>query len=119
MVLEQRIWTNQKNNFQNLSSYRIFELVKKIPNEDEKLDNFVKYYDQISHGAFENSYLDLFTNDNRFKLLENLHHPHVVTYFNSFKEKDSIYIILEYMNLLDYKNMQRVIQQILEQLIYL
>ena len=36
--------------------------------------------------------------EKEIKLLENLHHPHVVTYFNSFKEKDSIYIILEYIN---------------------
>ena len=32
------------------------------------------------------------------KLLENLHHPHVITYFNSFKEKDKFYIIIEYIN---------------------
>ena len=36
--------------------------------------------------------------EKEIKLLENLHHPHVVTYFNSFKEKESIYIILEYIN---------------------
>ena len=36
--------------------------------------------------------------EKEIKLLENLHHPHVITYFKSFKEKDNIYIILEYIN---------------------
>ena len=32
------------------------------------------------------------------KLLENLNHPHVITYFSSFIEKGNFYIILEYIN---------------------
>ena len=32
------------------------------------------------------------------KLLENLHHPHVITYFTSFRENGSFYIITEYIN---------------------
>ena len=32
------------------------------------------------------------------KLLENLHHPHVITYFNSFVENNNFYIIIEYIN---------------------
>ena len=36
--------------------------------------------------------------EKEIKLLENLHHPHVITYFTSFKENDSIYIITEYIN---------------------
>ena len=32
------------------------------------------------------------------KLLENLRHPHVITYFNSFKENGNIYIVIEYIN---------------------
>ena len=36
--------------------------------------------------------------EKEIKLLENLRHPHVITYFNSFKEKGNIYIILEYIN---------------------
>ena len=60
------------NNHQNLSSYRILELVKNIPNEDDKLNAFVKYYDEISHGSFEKSYIDIFTYDYKFKLISNL-----------------------------------------------
>ena len=36
--------------------------------------------------------------EKEIKLLENLDHPHVITYYNSFKEKDSFYIILEYID---------------------
>ena len=36
--------------------------------------------------------------EKEIKLLENLRHPHVITYFNSFKEKGNIYIIIEYIN---------------------
>ena len=32
------------------------------------------------------------------KLLENLAHPHVITYFNSFNENNNVYIITEYIN---------------------
>ena len=32
------------------------------------------------------------------KLLENLHHPHVITYFTSFKENNNFYIVTEYIN---------------------
>ena len=32
------------------------------------------------------------------KLLENLDHPHVITYFSSFKENGNFYIITEYIN---------------------
>lgn len=62
-----------KNNFQNLSSYRILELVKNIPDEEERLYAFITYYDQISHGSFENSYFELFTGDNKFRLVERLY----------------------------------------------
>ena len=34
--------------------------------------------------------------EKEIKLLENLRHPHVITYFNSFKEKGNIYIIIEF-----------------------
>jgi len=36
--------------------------------------------------------------EKEIKLLENLRHPHVITYFNSFKEKGNIYIVIEYIN---------------------
>ena len=36
--------------------------------------------------------------EKEIKLLENLRHPHVITYFNSFKENGNIYIIIEYIN---------------------
>ena len=36
--------------------------------------------------------------EKEIKLLENLHHPHVITYFNSFRDKENIYIITEYIN---------------------
>jgi len=36
--------------------------------------------------------------EKEIKLLENIHHPHVITYFTSFREKDSFYIITEYIN---------------------
>ena len=58
-----------ENNFYDLSSIRIFELVKHIPDENEKLNAFVKYYDQISHGSFETSYIDLFNGDNKYNLI--------------------------------------------------
>ena len=32
------------------------------------------------------------------KLLENLSHPHVITYFTSFKENNDFYIVTEYIN---------------------
>ena len=32
------------------------------------------------------------------KLLENLHHPHVITYFTSFRENNNFYIVTEYIN---------------------
>ena len=34
--------------------------------------------------------------EKEIKLLENLHHPNVITYFNSFKENGNFYIIIEY-----------------------
>ena len=58
-----------ENNFYDLSSIRIFDLVKNIPDENEKLNAFVKYYDQISHGSFETSYIDLFNGDNKYNLI--------------------------------------------------
>ena len=36
--------------------------------------------------------------EKEIKLLENLHHPNVITYFNSFKENGNFYIIIEYIN---------------------
>ena len=36
--------------------------------------------------------------EKEIKLLENLRHPHVITYFNSFKQNGNIYIIIEYIN---------------------
>ena len=36
--------------------------------------------------------------EKEIKLLENLHHPHVITYFNSFRESGSTYIVTEYIN---------------------
>ena len=32
------------------------------------------------------------------KLIKNLHHPHIVTYYNSFIQNNNLYIILEYIN---------------------
>ena len=32
------------------------------------------------------------------RLLENLHHPHVITYFTSFRENGNFYIVTEYIN---------------------
>jgi serine/threonine protein kinase len=32
--------------------------------------------------------------EKEIKLLENLRHPHVITYFNSFKQNGNIYIII-------------------------
>ena len=32
------------------------------------------------------------------KLLENMNHPHVITYFSSFVENNNFYIVLEYLN---------------------
>ena len=57
-------------NAYELSSIRVFELIKKIPDENEKLNAFAKYYDQISHGTFETSYFELFNGDNKFSLIE-------------------------------------------------
>lgn len=37
-------------------------------------------------------------NQKEIKLMENLHHPHVITYFNSFTEKGNLYIVTEYIN---------------------
>ena len=36
--------------------------------------------------------------EKEIKLLENLHHPHVITYFTSFREDGCFYIINEYIN---------------------
>ena len=36
--------------------------------------------------------------EKEIKLLENLRHPHVITYFNSFREHEDFYIIIEYIN---------------------
>ena len=36
--------------------------------------------------------------EREIKLLENLHHPHVITYFTSFRENYNIYIITDYIN---------------------
>ena len=36
--------------------------------------------------------------EREIKLLENLDHPHVIRYFNSFRENDNFYIITEYIN---------------------
>ena len=36
--------------------------------------------------------------EKEIKLLENLHHPNVITYFTSFTENDNFYIVTEYIN---------------------
>ena len=36
--------------------------------------------------------------EKEIKLLENLNHPHVITYFTSFRDDESTYIITEYIN---------------------
>jgi len=36
--------------------------------------------------------------EKEIKLLENLHHPHVITYFTSFRENNNFYIVTEYIN---------------------
>ena len=36
--------------------------------------------------------------EKEIKLLENLHHPHVITYFTSFRENENFYIVTEYIN---------------------
>ena len=48
---------------------------------------------------------DRYSNDSQrlevqkeIKLLENLDHPHIITYFSSFNENGNFYIITEYLN---------------------
>ena len=69
------------------------------------------------------------------KLLENLDHPHVITYFSSFNENGNFYIIIEYINggslkdlikiakekgkLIDEKKIWDFLIQILSGLVYL
>ena len=69
------------------------------------------------------------------KLLENMNHPHVITYFSSFIENNNFYIILEYLNggsvedkikmakekkaLIDEKRVWDVLVQVLSGLVYL
>jgi len=43
----------------------------------------------------ENEILEV---EREVKLLENLSHPHVITYFTSFKENNDFYIVTEYIN---------------------
>ena len=69
------------------------------------------------------------------KLLENLNHPHVITYFSSFNENNNVYIITEYLNggnlesiikkniekktLVDEKKVWKLLIQCLSGLVYL
>ena len=50
------------------------------------------------------------------KLLENLNHPHIINYYTSFKEENSWYIVVEYMN---GQNLQDLINNNIKQKKYL
>ena len=62
-----------------------------------KLTNKLYAMKEIQASKYE-SQEELNQVEKEIKLLENLRHPHVITYFNSFKEKGNIYIIIEYIN---------------------
>ena len=48
--------------------------------------------------SYYKSYEEQLKIQKEIKLLENLHHPHVITYFTSFIENENFYIITDYMN---------------------
>ena len=52
---------------------------------------------QIKSSMYKNQqeYLEV---EREIKLLENLNHPHIVTYFSSFRENNDFYIVIEYIN---------------------
>ena len=52
---------------------------------------------EIKSGRYqsENQRLEV---EKEIQLLENLHHPHVITYFTSFRENNNFYIVTEYIN---------------------
>jgi serine/threonine protein kinase len=51
---------------------------------------------QIKSSMYKSqNYLEV---EREVKLLENLSHPHVITYFSSFKENNDFYIVTEYIN---------------------
>ena len=51
---------------------------------------------QIKSSMYKSqNYLEV---EREVKLLENLSHPHIITYFSSFKEDNDFYIVTEYIN---------------------
>ena len=52
---------------------------------------------QIKSSMYNNpqDYLEV---EREVKLLENLNHPHIITYFSSFRENNDFYIVTEYIN---------------------
>ena len=52
---------------------------------------------QIKSSMYKNE-KEILEVEREVKLLENLSHPHVITYFTSFKENNDFYIVTEYIN---------------------
>jgi len=52
---------------------------------------------QIKSSMYKNE-KEILEVEREVKLLENLNHPHVITYFTSFKENNDFYIVTEYIN---------------------
>ena len=62
-----------------------------------KLTNKVYAMKEIKSERYKNQQQQLEI-QKEIKLLENLNHPHVITYFSSFSENNNVYIITEYLN---------------------
>ena len=62
-----------------------------------KLTNKVYAMKEIKSERYKNRQQQLEI-QKEIKLLENLNHPHVITYFSSFSENNNVYIITEYLN---------------------
>ena len=62
-----------------------------------KITNKVYAMKEIKHDRYKDEEQRLKV-EKEIKLLENLNHPHVITYFSSFRENGNFYIIIEYIN---------------------
>ena len=62
-----------------------------------KITNKLYAMKEIKSGRYQSEKQRLEV-EKEIQLLENLHHPHVITYFTSFKENNNFYIITEYIN---------------------
>ena len=62
-----------------------------------KLTNKVYAMKEIKSNRYKNEEQKLKV-EKEIKLLENMNHPNVITYFSSFSENGNFYIILEYIN---------------------